>query len=136
MNIINNPQPCEWAALCERNAPSDEQVMESVRAIVETVRKEGDQALRRFAHDFDCATITDIELTDDERTLLAAQTSAEVQQAIQHALHNIQAFHKAQKPMMVEVELNPVCIVCKRQYPFSVWDCIFLADVHLCSRQC
>lgn len=107
MNIINNPQPCEWAALCERNAPSDEQVMESVRAIVETVRKEGDQALRRFAHDFDCATITDIELTDDERTLLAAQISAEVQQAIQHALHNIQAFHKAQKPMMVEVETQP-----------------------------
>ena len=43
MNIINNPQPGEWAALCERNAPSDEQVIESVRAIVETVCKEGDK---------------------------------------------------------------------------------------------
>lgn len=39
MNIINNPQPGEWAALCERNAPSDEQVIESVRAIVETLEK-------------------------------------------------------------------------------------------------
>ena len=109
MNIINNPQPCEWAALCERNAPSDEQVMESVRAIVESVRKEGDQALRRFAHDFDCATITDIELTDDERTLLAAQTSAEVQQAIQHALQS------------VTKEIQSECNILKRILEFALF---------------
>lgn len=119
MNIINNPQPKEWAALCERNAPSDDQVIESVRHIVATVRQEGDAALRRFAHDFDHAELTDIELSADERNLLAAQTAPKVQQAIEHALHNIRAFHQAQMPHAVEVETQPGVHCVQRAVPIQ-----------------
>lgn len=119
MEIINNPRPEEWPALCQRNAPSDEQVIESVRHIIAAVRHEGDAALRRFAHDFDHAELTHIELSDTERAQLAAQTSIEVQQAIHHALRNIRAFHQAQLPHAVKVETQPGVHCVQRAVPIQ-----------------
>ena len=45
MDIIINPSPTEWPALAERNIPDDEHIAQSVRQIVETVQREGDNAL-------------------------------------------------------------------------------------------
>ncbi len=104
MNILHHPSPQEWASLCERNAPSDDKVVESVKQIIATVRAEGDHALRHYAECFDHATIHDIALSDEERTQLAAQVSPEVKQAIEQALRNISAFHEAQMPNPVTVE--------------------------------
>ena len=70
MQIIINPDKSVWDKMCERNAPSDDKVIESVRSIVAEVRHSGDEALRRFAHDFDHADITDIELSAEERKQL------------------------------------------------------------------
>lgn len=107
MQIIINPDKSVWDKMCERNAPSDDKVIESVRSIVAEVRHSGDEALRRFAHDFDDADITDIELSAEERKQLAAKVTPQVRQAIDAALVNISAFHKAQMPEPVEVETQP-----------------------------
>lgn len=107
MQIIINPDKSVWDKMCERNAPSDDKVIESVRSIVAEVRHSGDEALRRFAHDFDHADITDIELSAEERKQLAAKVTPQVRQAIDAALVNISAFHKAQMPEPVEVETQP-----------------------------
>lgn len=107
MQIIINPDKSVWDKMCERNAPSDDKVIESVRGIVAEVRHSGDEALRRFAHDFDHADITDIELSAEERKQLAAKVTPQVRQAIDAALVNISAFHKAQMPEPVEVETQP-----------------------------
>ena len=104
MQIIINPDKSVWDKMCERNAPSDDKVIESVRSIVAEVRHSGDEALRRFAHDFDHADITDVELSAEERKQLAAKVTPQVRQAIDAALVNISAFHKAQMPEPVEVE--------------------------------
>lgn len=104
MQTIIQPDSATWNALCERNAPSDNEVIESVRAIVGAVQKKGDEALRQFARAFDHADITTLELSPEERTALAANVSEEVQAAIANALKNIEAFHKAQLPHAVEVE--------------------------------
>lgn len=119
MNIIIHPHPNEWAALCQRNAPCDDQVIESVQRIVATVRSEGDDALRRFAREFDNAELTHIKLSMQERNALAAQTQPEVQQAIQHALQNIRAFHQAQLPQTVEVETQPGVRCVQRAVPIQ-----------------
>lgn len=107
MQIIINPDKSVWDKMCERNAPSDDKVIESVRSIVAEVRHSGDEALRRFAHDFDHADITDIELSAEERKQLVAKVTPQVRQAIDAALVNISAFHKAQMPEPVEVETQP-----------------------------
>lgn len=107
MQIIINPDKSVWDKMCERNAPSDDKVIESVRSIVAEVRHSGDEALRRFAHDFDHADITDIKLSAEESKQLAAKVTPQVRQAIDAALVNISAFHKAQMPEPVEVETQP-----------------------------
>lgn len=92
MQIINQPKKETWSALCERNVPDDEKVIESVRHIVAAVRQEGDAALRRYAHEFDHTEITDIELSSEERTALAAQTAPQVAEAIKKCLAQHQVF--------------------------------------------
>ena len=104
MEIIVNPAPSQWEKMCERNAPSDDKVIESVKQIVANVRKNGDDALRHYAQEFDHADIDALELTTSERNALAAQVAPEVRQAIDHACKNITAFHQAQMPKPVEVE--------------------------------
>lgn len=94
----------ELSVLCQRNAPSDENVLESVRDIVGKVHQHGDDALRAFAKKFDHTTLTDIEMPLSEREKLASQVSPKVKKAIRHALSNIRMFHLAQMPQTVEVE--------------------------------
>ncbi len=119
MNILHHPSPEKWASLCERNAPSDDQVIESVKQIIATVRSDGDQALRHYAECFDHATIHHIELTDEEREQLAASVSPQVKQAIEQALHNITAFHEAQMPKAVELETQPGVRCVQRAVPIQ-----------------
>lgn len=94
----------ELSALCERNAPSDDKVVESVQQIIAHVCQKGDEALREYAQTFDGTTITHIELSAQERKALAQNVSPSVKQAIRHALHNIEAFHSAQMPPTLDVE--------------------------------
>lgn len=104
----------QLSSLCQRNAPSDESVLESVRKIVDEVRQRGDAALREFASRFDHALLADIELSVTERETLASQVSPEVKKAVQHALRNIRSFHSAQLPQMVEVETE-AGVVCRQK---------------------
>lgn len=104
----------ELDKLCQRNAPSDENVLESVHQIVNEVRQHGDEALRTFSKEFDHATLTDIELSSTEREHLASQVAPEVKEAIQHALANIRSFHTAQLPKEVEVETQKG-VVCRQK---------------------
>lgn len=107
MNIILNPRRSEWAALTERNAPADEAVLASVRSIIEEVRTHGDEALRAFAQKFDHATLTDLELSAEERQAAEHHVTPEVKAAIATAAQNITAFHKAELPEAVKVETTP-----------------------------
>ena len=119
MQIINQPKKETWSALCERNVPDDEKVIESVRHIVAAVRQEGDAALRRYAHEFDHTEIIDIELSSEERTALAAQTAPQVAEAIKNALHNIKCFHQAQRPHDVAVDTQAGVHCVQRAVPIQ-----------------
>lgn len=107
MEIIKQANEGSWEKLCERNVPNDEQVIESVQTIVSEVQHHGDEALRRYALEFDHATLGALELSAEERAEAEQHVSEEVKQAIHHALHNITAFHQAQLPHTVEVETQP-----------------------------
>ncbi len=104
MQTIVEPARADWQKMCERNAPADDKVIESVRDIVAQVRQQGDEALRHYALAFDHAHITHLELSHEEREALAANVAPEVKEAIAAALQNIRAFHQAQLPKEVDVQ--------------------------------
>ena len=71
-----------------------------VRLIIDAVRAEGDEALARFARDFDKAPVQANEIAATEADFDAAEKalSPEVRAAMEFAAHSIKKFHEDQKP--------------------------------------
>ena len=73
---------------------------DKVRAIIEAVRVEGDEALARFARDFDKAPVEADEIAATEADFEAAETSLapQVRAAMDYAAESIRKFHQDQMP--------------------------------------
>ncbi|PDM27131.1 histidinol dehydrogenase [Candidatus Bathyarchaeota archaeon B24-2] len=82
-------------------------VIEDVRRIVESVRKEGDKALLRYTLKFDGVDLTEKGLEVPEREVLDAydKLREEEVKAIKFAAESIRRFHKAQIPK--EIVFSP-----------------------------
>jgi histidinol dehydrogenase len=78
------------------------------RPIVDAVRLEGDEALARFARDFDKSPINANEIAATEADFRAAEKALEpkVREAMEFAAHSIRKFHEAQMPE--EMWLNEI----------------------------
>ncbi len=78
------------------------------RPIVDAVRAEGDEALARFAREFDKAPVQAQEIAATEADFVAAEKALEpkVREAMEFAAHSIRKFHEAQMPE--EMWLNEI----------------------------
>lgn len=114
MNIYQNPEPQAWAALCRRAEQDNSLIAERVEAIVERVAKEGDAALFALAEQIDGVRLDSLAVSEQEFLDAEASVSDEVKAAIENAIRNIEAFHRAQLPSEVRVETQPgvVCVQC------------------------
>ncbi len=93
-------KPAERQKLLERTEADLSAYEEKVRAIIEAVRQEGDEALARFARDFDKAPIKATEIKASEADFAAAEKSLdpEVKAAMEYAARSIRKFHEDQMP--------------------------------------
>lgn len=107
MDIIINPAENELSALCERNNPSDIDIENAVAGIIETVRTRGDKALFEYAEKYDGYKGSSLIVSEKEIEDAVSKVLPEVRNAIVIAAGNIEKFHKAQLPKMVEVETMP-----------------------------
>jgi len=119
MEIYINPTKSAWAELTERNVPNDEAIVASVREIVDTVKRQGDDALRAYAEKFDHATLTKLEFTSEERSAANDAVSPKVKAAIKVAMRNIGAFHEAQRPRNVDLNTQPGVRCYQRAVPIQ-----------------
>jgi histidinol dehydrogenase len=94
--------PAARIALLARTETDLSTYVEKVRPIIAAVREEGDEALARFARQFDKAPVhadtiaaTDADFVRAEKTL-----DAKMLEAMRFASQSILAFHKAQMPEM------------------------------------
>ena len=113
------PAKAEWPALTERNIPDDDAINRSVNDIIDTVRRNGDDALRHYAEAFDHTHIDQIEVGADERQDAARHVSDEVKAAIEVARHNIIRFHREQQPHTVDMETQPGVRCCQHALPIQ-----------------
>jgi histidinol dehydrogenase len=86
--------------LLERTEADLTSYEEKVRAIIDVVRKEGDEALARFARDFDKAPVTasEIAATDEDFDRAEKALDPEVKAAMDYAAAQIRKFHEDQRP--------------------------------------
>ncbi len=88
-------------------------IARTVEAIVRDVRERGDAALRDYAAKFDRAELTEIRVSEAEIDEAEKRLGNEIKEAMQLAVENITAFHRAQALSPVEVQTMPG-IVCRQ----------------------
>lgn len=72
----------------------DIDIEQQVRTIIETVMAEGDEALRKYSHQFDGVAVEALEVSKAEIEAAYNQLPAELLNALEVAKANIEAFHK------------------------------------------
>lgn len=83
--------------LRQRANGSEGNVAETVRAVIEAVRKEGDRALFDFCERFDHIKLDHLELREAEQNALLQKVPAALLRTMERAAANIRRYHEAQK---------------------------------------
>ncbi len=104
------PDRSQWASLMQRAQDSDSDITQSVKAILETVRQDGDEALVALENRFDGTsfeTAADLKVSAKEIEEAALAVPEDLRKAIEEAYSNIRKFHSAQMPSPVDVLTSP-----------------------------
>ena len=92
--------PAQRAKLQQRTETDLAAFEEKAKPIMEAVRLEGDEALARFARDFEKAPVTASEIAATELDFAEAEKTLDpkVREAMEFAAHSIRKFHQDQMP--------------------------------------
>ncbi len=82
--------------LAVRGASDLAQVQDTVRAIIQAVRAEGDQALIQFASQFEKRVLKQVSLADTERKTRAATLAPKKRELLAQAAERIERYHRHQ----------------------------------------
>ena len=107
MQKILYPQPNEWPLLTERPHIDTTQLTETVLAVLNDIRRDGDDAVRRYEEKFDHVVLEQLLVSEEEMQEAEQLVSAELKEALVLAHRNIAKFHEAQRFEGIEVETAP-----------------------------
>ncbi|MBP7495806.1 MAG: histidinol dehydrogenase [Spirochaetales bacterium] len=96
--------------LLSRSESDIEDSLEKVRPILQEVQARGDEALRKFTHDFDQVDLKNLPLRVSFEEFRKAEASLpnSVKDALHFAIQNVWKFHETQKPASFSwVEVRP-----------------------------
>jgi histidinol dehydrogenase len=88
-------------------------ILNSAREIVETVRRDGDAALRAYTKRFDRVQLDDLAVSRAEIAAARRELRPEQIAALERAIDNVRAFHAAQLPGTLSLETMPG-VLCER----------------------
>jgi histidinol dehydrogenase len=95
------------AALARPAQQLRQDILNSTREIIETVRRDGDAALRAYTRKFDGVELHELGVSREEFAA-ARETLTPVQiAALERAIQNVRAFHQAQLPTALSIETLP-----------------------------
>jgi len=95
------------AALERPSAASHERTLTQAQAIIDAVRAAGDAALARYTRDFDGVEPTRLQVTPEEFAAAGSQLQSEQHAAIERAIANVEAFHRAALPAAISLQVQP-----------------------------
>ena len=119
LKIYKNPQRREWPALTARCTRQDDEITEQVAAILAEVRTGGDKALRDITNRIEGRIPALFEVSREQRRKAAETIPPRLKGALAAAKANIEAFHRAQLPQQVDVEVMPGVRCVQRAVPIG-----------------
>ena len=102
-------------ALSRPAMADSESLRNTVAGILANVTARGDDAVLEYTRKFDCPSLEALQLSTAARDALAAQVTAEVQDAIKTAFNNVKQFHEAQYPEDIRLTTTPG-VVCEQRF--------------------
>ena len=110
MKIVKYPERSDWHRLLERPYIDVSKLNGTVADILDDVRKNGDDAVRRYEAKFDGVSLSSLAVTEEELDSAVNEVSGELKSAIELAHSNIEKFHMSQRMTVHKVETAPgVC---------------------------
>ncbi len=106
--------------LLERKAARMGEAEQTVRPILEAVRKRGDKALLEYGRQFDGLTRKSVVVAPEELKEAERAVSADFKRAVRSAAKNIQAFAKLQLPVAKKAVFSPGVAVGQVVRPLDV----------------
>jgi histidinol dehydrogenase len=107
MKIIKYPQKTDWTQILKRPSLGDDMVNQSVLNVLNDVRVNGDQSVRKYTHQFDKVMLDDFKVTPEEFDEAVQKMNVSLIKSIQTAKQNIETFHASQKSERKKVETTP-----------------------------
>lgn len=107
MRIVRYPEREVWKKILERPHTDISALNGVVDGILEDVRNNGDEAVRRCEMRFDGVSLQPLAVTDGEIENAVRSVDAELKEAIELAHSNIERFHMAQRTTDHKVETMP-----------------------------
>lgn len=107
MRIVRYPEREVWKKILERPHTDISALNGVVYDILEDVRNNGDEAVRRCELRFDGVSLQSLAVTDGEIENAVRSVDAELKEAIELAHSNIERFHMAQRTTEHKVETMP-----------------------------
>lgn len=97
MEIIKYPTSGEWNKLIKRPVLDVSSLFGTVQKVLDEVRTQGDEAVKKYGEQFDKVKISDLLVSETEINEAETLVDAELKEAILIAKNNIEKFHEAQK---------------------------------------
>lgn len=107
MILITNPDKNQWANLLKRPTLDTESLFDTVKAIIERVKTEGDRAVLDYEAQFDKVSLSSLSVSAQEMDETETLVSDELKAAIRLSAQNIETFHAAQRFNGAKVETQP-----------------------------
>ena len=96
MNILKYPSREEWQKVCTRPHIDNSSLRQLVMNVLDAIRQEGDQAVRRYEKEFDKVELSDLQVSDVELAESDHLVSEELKSSLRLAHQNISRFHASQ----------------------------------------
>ncbi len=107
MNIFEFPSKEQYADILKRPTLAFDEIEQKVRPIILEVKNKGDEALRKYALEFDNILIDNFRVDLSEIQNAGELLDSDLKKAIDQAFENIYTFHKAQQIIESVVETMP-----------------------------
>jgi histidinol dehydrogenase len=107
MKTILNPPKNTWRQLTQRPQLESKSLDKTVSEIMATVKAGGDEALKKYAEQFDKVKLQDLLVSEDEIKEAVDLVCEDLKNAIAVAAKNISIFHSAQRRDVVKIETMP-----------------------------
>ncbi|MCC6928279.1 MAG: histidinol dehydrogenase [Gemmatimonadaceae bacterium] len=101
-------------ALFDRGTADNDVMRDTVSAIIDAVRHDGDSVLKSLAREYDHVTLKRLDVPKGEWTKALDALDPAVRTAMERSARNIEAAHRAFVPGVTEVETEPGIIIGRR----------------------